>query len=91
MCNIFCCIYCTFVVILQQILFFMDTLEKIGLAIKTRRKELGLSQERLAFEANLDRTYIPKVEAGQINITIKSLEKIASALRVPINYFFLSL
>lgn len=70
---------------------FMTTLEKIGLAIKTRRKELGLSQERLAFEANLDRTYIPKVEAGQINITIKSLEKIASALRVPINYFFLSL
>ena len=67
----------------------MTTLDKIGLAIKTRRKELGLSQERLAWDSGLDRTYIPKVESGQINITIKSLEKIANALRVPINYFFL--
>lgn len=60
----------------------MNTLTKIGLSICTRRKELGYSQEKLALEAGLDRTYIPKVEKGKINITINSLEKIAKALGV---------
>ena len=66
-----------------------NTLTKIGNNIKLRRKELGLSQEQLAFDAGLDRTYIPKVEGRHVNITIKSLEKIAIALHVPITYFFL--
>lgn len=60
----------------------MNSLTKIGLNICTRRKELGYSQEKLALEAGLDRTYIPKVEKGKINITIHSLEKIAKALGV---------
>ncbi|MBO6029012.1 MAG: helix-turn-helix transcriptional regulator [Bacteroidales bacterium] len=60
----------------------MNSLVKIGLNICTRRKELGYSQEKLALEAGLDRTYIPKVEKGKINITINSLEKIAKALGV---------
>ena len=60
----------------------MNSLSIIGLNIYTRRKELGYSQEKLALEAGLDRTYIPKVEKGKINITINSLEKIAKALGV---------
>ena len=50
----------------------MNTLEKIGQNICCLRKELGYSQEKLALEAGLDRTYIPKVEKGKINITINS-------------------
>ncbi len=60
----------------------MNTLEKIGQNICCLRKELGYSQEKLALEAGLDRTYIPKVEKGKINITINSLEKVAKALKV---------
>ena len=60
----------------------MNTLEKIGQNICCFRKELGYSQEKLALEAGLDRTYIPKVEKGKINITINSLEKVAKALKV---------
>ena len=60
----------------------MNTLERIGQNIYCLRKELGYSQEKLALEAGLDRTYIPKVEKGKINITINSLEKVAKALKV---------
>ena len=66
----------------------MSTLEKIGLNICRLRKKLGYSQEKLALEAGLDRTYIPKVEKGKINITINSLEKVAKALNVNLTELF---
>lgn len=62
----------------------MNILESIGHNISTLRRAKGLSQEKLALNAGLDRTYIPKVEKSKINITIKSLEKIANALNVDI-------
>jgi transcriptional regulator with XRE-family HTH domain len=62
--------------------------EKIGKKIFEFRKQKNLSQEKLANEAGVDRTYIPKVEKGQINITINSLEKIAKALNIEIKEFF---
>lgn len=66
----------------------MRLAEKIGKKIFALRKQKNLSQEKLANEAGVDRTYIPKVEKGQINITINSLEKIAKALNVEIKDFF---
>lgn len=62
----------------------MKLLERIGLNIVFRRKQLGYSQEKLALEAGVDRTYIPKVEKGKVNLTINTLEKIAAALNVDV-------
>jgi len=62
--------------------------EKIGKKIFELRKQKNLSQEKLANVAGVDRTYIPKVEKGKINITVNSLEKIAKALNVEIKDFF---
>ncbi len=50
-------------------------------AVKRARKAAGLSQEELAFEAGLDRTYISQVERRKRNVTIVVLAKIAKALR----------
>jgi transcriptional regulator with XRE-family HTH domain len=50
--------------------------------VRTARKAAGLSQEELAFEARLDRTYISQVERKQRNLTISVLARIAKALRV---------
>lgn len=49
--------------------------------VKQARKIAGLSQEKLAFEADLDRTYISQVERRQRNVTIVVLSRIAKALR----------
>ncbi len=66
----------------------MNILINIGIKIRALRKQKGLSQEKLAHLANVDRTYIPKVEKGEINMTLNSLAKIAKALEVDINVFF---
>ncbi|MDY5026496.1 helix-turn-helix domain-containing protein [Bariatricus sp. HCP28S3_E4] len=62
--------------------------EKVGNRIKEIRKENGISQEKLAFKAELDRTYIAGVESGKRNASIKSLEKILIALGVSFEDFF---
>jgi transcriptional regulator with XRE-family HTH domain len=61
----------------------MDVRRRVGLNVKRFRQERGLSQEALAFEAKLHRTYISGVERGVRNPTIVVLEGIASALGVP--------
>lgn len=50
--------------------------------VRNLRKAAELSQEELADEAGVDRTYISQVERGQRNITVSVLAKIASALKV---------
>ncbi|MDP2162011.1 MAG: helix-turn-helix transcriptional regulator [Flavobacterium sp.] len=48
------------------------------------RGELGFSQEALAFEAELHRTFIAHVERQARNISIDNVEKIARALGVEV-------
>jgi transcriptional regulator with XRE-family HTH domain len=62
----------------------MDAQTRVARNIKRFRKERGLSQEGLAFECGLHRTYISGVERGIRNPTVKILGKIASALRVEV-------
>ena len=47
------------------------------------RNERGWSQEALAFEAGLHRTFIAHVERQARNISLDNIEKIARALEVP--------
>jgi len=48
------------------------------------RQERGLSQEELAFEAGLDRSYVGGIERGERNITFRSLALIAKALKTDV-------
>ena len=49
--------------------------------VRRARKAAELSQEALALEAGLDRTYISQVERGKRNLTIVVLARIARALK----------
>jgi transcriptional regulator with XRE-family HTH domain len=60
----------------------MNISKQLGAKIQKLRLEKGLSQEDLAFEAGLHRTYISHVERGSRNITVLGLCKIAKGLRV---------
>ena len=62
--------------------------ELVGNRIKEIRSEQGISQEKLALKAELDRTYVAGVENGKRNPSIKSLEKIINALDTNFGYFF---
>lgn len=57
---------------------------KFGEKVRDIRKEKGLSQEELAYQAGLHRTYIGMVERAEKNITLRNIEKIANALEVNI-------
>ena len=63
----------------------MDIKEKFGKNLKRIRLEKGISQESLAFSADLDRTYIPSIEKGERNVSITVAEKLANALNVQIS------
>jgi transcriptional regulator with XRE-family HTH domain len=54
---------------------------KIGLAVRARRDDLGLSQERLAESADCHRNYVGLVERGDQNLTLDGLVKFAKALK----------
>jgi transcriptional regulator with XRE-family HTH domain len=52
----------------------------LGLAVKTRRGELGLTQETLANETNLHQRWISNVETGKRNPSYASLRRLAAGL-----------
>ena len=66
----------------------MDIKQKFGKKIKDLRKIKGMSQEELAFEADLDRTYINSIENGKRNVSLVNIEKLAKALKVNIKELF---
>ena len=55
---------------------------KIAHRIVTLRKEQGISQERLAAEAKINRAHMGHIEQGKKRPTVETLEKIAYALHV---------
>jgi CheY-like chemotaxis protein len=60
----------------------------LGAVIKAERSALGISQEELAYRANLHRTYVSDVERGARNPSIASIEKLATALQIPVAALF---
>ena len=55
---------------------------RLGKKIRKTRKEIGLSQESLAYESGFDRAYVGKIERGEKNITVVKLLQISDALEV---------
>jgi transcriptional regulator with XRE-family HTH domain len=66
----------------------MEIKVKIGARIKVLRELKGMSQKDLAYESDLDRSYIASVESGKRNISIVNIEKITNALKVSLKEFF---
>ena len=62
----------------------MDVRKRLAVNVKRLRKERGWSQEALADEAGLDRTYISGIERVVKNPTVTVVERIALALGCPL-------
>lgn len=63
-------------------------LQEFGLKVQQRRKELGISQEELAYRAGFHRTYIGMIERAERNITLSNLKRLADALGVELKELF---
>ncbi|EKT4492985.1 helix-turn-helix domain-containing protein [Pseudomonas putida] len=60
----------------------MQALAKdLGQKIRERRISTGLSQDALAFACGIDRSYMGRIERGEVNLTIEKLYRIASQLK----------
>lgn len=66
----------------------MDIKTKIGLRIKELRTDKALSQEEVAWKAEVDRTFMNHVENGRRNLSVESLEKIINGLESSFADFF---
>ncbi len=62
-----------------------EMLVALGRAIKQARTEIGLSQEALAVDADIDRSYLGGIERGEHNVTVINLAKIANALELTLS------
>ncbi|HVE46684.1 MAG TPA: helix-turn-helix transcriptional regulator [Acidimicrobiales bacterium] len=51
-----------------------------GQRVRTRRLELGMSQERLAEVAGLHRNYVGSLERGERNVALLNIVRLANAL-----------
>lgn len=60
-------------------------LRSFGQNVRDRRKERGLSQEELAAEASLDRTYMGGIERGERNLGLLNIVRVAKALGVSVS------
>jgi len=66
----------------------MDARKLVAWNLRRVRVERGLSQEALAVDAEIDRTYVSRLERNMENPTVAVLERLARALGVGIVEFF---
>ena len=62
-----------------------EIMTKFGKNVQLYRKAMNISQEELAFRAELNRTYIGMVERAERNISLKNAKRIADALNVKLD------
>jgi transcriptional regulator with XRE-family HTH domain len=62
--------------------------KKVGKRIKRARKDLKLTQEELAEKVNMHYTTISRIETGDSNPPVQTINKIAKALKISLSELF---
>lgn len=63
----------------------MEIKKRFGLAVRKHRMRLEVSQEELAMRIGADQAYVSRIEAGQMNVTLETVEQIATALETEVS------
>jgi transcriptional regulator with XRE-family HTH domain len=66
----------------------MEIKKKFGSNVRDLRKLANISQEELALRLNADQAYVSRIEAGQMNVTLETIDEISKALNVSAKEFF---
>ncbi|MDH1930484.1 helix-turn-helix transcriptional regulator [Pseudomonas sp. GD03696] len=55
--------------------------KSLGKNIRKQRVLIGLSQDALALACSMDRSYIGRIERGEMNLTVEKLYRLAESLK----------
>lgn len=58
----------------------------IGFKIRSTRKQENISQEQLALLTGIDRSYLGRIERGEVSVTVEKLSQIAKVLKVELKF-----
>lgn len=61
---------------------------KAAIELKKLRKELKISQEKLAHKMRVKREFISRIESGEQNVTIETLNRVAKATGKELEFYF---
>ena len=57
-----------------------DLAKRFGANLRNKRRDQGVSQDQLALQANIDRSYVGRIERGEVNITLEKAYQLAEVL-----------
>lgn len=60
----------------------MELRDVLATNLRRYRNERGLSQDTLAYEAEVSRSYLSQIEKGSFNASVKVIERLARALSI---------
>jgi transcriptional regulator with XRE-family HTH domain len=66
-----------------------ETVENIGQRIRQLRESRAMTQSQLQSRSKVSRSYLSRIESGQMTPSLGTLEKISEALNVGLNRFFI--
>ncbi|HEY5550672.1 MAG TPA: helix-turn-helix domain-containing protein [Opitutaceae bacterium] len=61
---------------------------KLGAVVRACRNQLGITQEELAWRANMHRTYLADIERGTRNVTLQTVAHLAKGLQITVGKLF---
>ena len=70
------------------LIYAMDIKHRFGKRVRQLRKGQGHSQEGFAQVCKVHRTYMWRIERGQMNISLENIEKIAIGLEITLTELF---
>ena len=63
-------------------MFMSELTIQFGQLVRKYRKERNMSQEQLALLCDIDRSYLGRIERGEVNPTLEKIYEISDALNV---------
>jgi len=73
----------------SEMLVNQQTVENIGQRIRQLRESRSMTQSQLQSRSKVSRSYLSRIESGQMTPSLGTLEKISEALNVGLNRFFI--
>ena len=63
-------------------MFMSELTIQFGQLVRKYRKEKNMSQEQLALLCNMDRSYLGRIERGEVNPTLEKIYELSNALQI---------